>query len=87
MQNNFIISTFINYLLILFHFFRFLLYDCDPFTRNYFKEIFHIVQPDSVKIFEPKDDYQTVYKKVMSLNNNSYFVIIYRRIFKKTNSV
>lgn len=70
MQNNFIISTLTNYLLILIHIFRFLLYDCDPFTRNYFKEIFHIVQPDSIKIFESKDDYPAVYKKVMSSNYN-----------------
>jgi len=51
-------------------FFRFLLYDCDKFTRNYFKEMLCIVQPDPIELFETKDNHSTVDKKVMKPNNN-----------------
>lgn len=46
-------------------FFRFLLYDCDKFTRNYFKEMLCIVQPDPIELFKTKDDHSTVDKKVI----------------------
>lgn len=34
---------------------RFLLYDCDQFTRNYFEKVLHIKQGPPIKVFdEPK---------------------------------
>ncbi|KAF0755012.1 EF-hand domain-containing protein 1-like [Aphis craccivora] len=44
---------------------RFLLYDCDPFTRDYFKDILQIIQPDSIQMFKPKDNFPTVSKLVI----------------------
>lgn len=47
--------------------FRFLLYDCDPFTRSYFKDILQINQPDPIEVLKPKDNSYcpTVYKNVI----------------------
>lgn len=47
--------------------FRFLLYDCDPFTRDYYKDILQIIQPDSIEVFNPKDNFPTVSKLVIIL--------------------
>lgn len=50
-----------------FYLFRFLVYNCDQYTRNYYKEILGTVQPDAIDIlgdyYKPK-----VYTKV-SLSN------------------
>lgn len=45
--------------------FRFLLYDCDLYTRNYFKDVLKIVQPNPIQVLDPKASEATVYKKVI----------------------
>lgn len=50
-----------------YYLFRFLVYDCDQYTRNYFKEMLGTVQPDAIDILG--DYYKpTVYTKVRLTN-------------------
>ncbi|XP_026819347.1 EF-hand domain-containing protein 1-like [Rhopalosiphum maidis] len=39
---------------------RFMLYDCDPFTRDYYKDILKIVQPEPIQIIDLKNNDLTV---------------------------
>lgn len=57
--------------------FRFFLYDCDAFTRDYFKQILHIDQPDPIRVLEPKDDFPVARKKVIFLKTSSYIIIMF----------
>lgn len=52
--------------------FSFVLYDCDLFTRNYFKENFQIVQGDPIKIEKPV---KVIIAKVI-ITNHIYSVIV-----------
>lgn len=43
---------------------RFMLYDCDPFTRDYYIEILNIVQPEPIQTINLKKDNLTVARLV-----------------------
>ncbi|XP_050437569.1 EF-hand domain-containing protein 1-like isoform X2 [Adelges cooleyi] len=44
---------------------RFMLYDCDPFTRDYYNHKLGIVQPDPIRVVEPKDNHLTHEEKAI----------------------
>lgn len=43
---------------------RFMLYDCDPFTRDYYKDMLKIVQPEPIQTINLKKDDLTVARLV-----------------------